>query len=214
MSGTAARKRTRLSPQERRERLLAAAAAEFAERGYEQGSLRSIASSANVTTPVIYDHFESKAELYSAVAWQQADLLLARWSDAPQGSPHEVLSAVVDRIFEWIEEHPHGWRILFADTPNDPVVAETLAGVHERAGGAVAQVFASAPALDHPEGISRKDANAALGEAAKNAINGLGAWWWHNRHVPRQAVVELAVDLLWGGLNGITGRGPEKEAPR
>lgn len=49
------------------EQLLKAAAEVFAEQGYENASLRSIASRAGVTSATIYRHFESKADLLLGV---------------------------------------------------------------------------------------------------------------------------------------------------
>lgn len=49
------------------EQLLKAAAEVFAEAGYENASLRSIASRAGVTSATIYRHFESKADLLLGV---------------------------------------------------------------------------------------------------------------------------------------------------
>jgi hypothetical protein len=110
------------------------------------------------------------------VAQQQADSLLARWAEPPHGSAEEVLRATVDSIFGWIEDHPDGWRILFADNPGDRLVATTLSAVQARASAALAEIFAALPELDHPEGLRRQRADAALAEASKSAVNGLAAW--------------------------------------
>jgi len=49
-----------------RDRLLAAARAVFAEKGYERGGIREIAARAEVTDVMIYKHFGSKAALFEA----------------------------------------------------------------------------------------------------------------------------------------------------
>jgi AcrR family transcriptional regulator len=49
------------------QRILDAAEALFAERGYEGASLREIARRAGIQQPGLYNHFESKAALYAAV---------------------------------------------------------------------------------------------------------------------------------------------------
>lgn len=196
--------RQRLSAGERRERLLSAAATHFGECGYAEASLRDIAALAGVTTPVLYDHFDSKAELYAAVAWQQADSLLAFWSSPATGTVEEVFRATIERIFLWIEANPQGWRILFADVPSDPVLAETLSAVLDRAAAAGAELFAALPVLEHPEQLSRAQTNAAVARLAMNAVNGLAEWCWHHPEVPRATVAALAGDLLWRGLRDLT----------
>jgi AcrR family transcriptional regulator len=49
-----------------RDRLLAAARAVFAEKGYERGGIREIAARAEVTDVMIYKHFGSKSALFEA----------------------------------------------------------------------------------------------------------------------------------------------------
>ena len=48
-------------------RILDAAEAVFAERGFEAASLREIARRAGLQQPGLYNHFASKRELYAAV---------------------------------------------------------------------------------------------------------------------------------------------------
>ena len=196
--------RTRLSADQRRARLMSAAATEFGAHGYRGASLRGIAAGAGVTTPVIYDHFDSKAELYSAVAWALADDLLAHWSKAALGSAEETLRATVAAIFSWAEANPSGWRILFADVPSDPVVAIAMTSIQGRAAKAVAVAIAQFSRADRFEALGVATASAAFAEMSMSAVNGLVAWWWNNPEVPRTAVATLAGDLLWHGLDGIS----------
>jgi AcrR family transcriptional regulator len=59
---------------DRRKRLLAAAAHEFAAEGYEGASLGWIAEEAGFSKPALYYYFEDKADLYATVvreAWQR-----------------------------------------------------------------------------------------------------------------------------------------------
>ncbi len=59
---------------DRRQRLLAAAAREFAFEGYETASLGRIAEETGVSKPALYYYFEDKADLYATVvreAWRR-----------------------------------------------------------------------------------------------------------------------------------------------
>ncbi|MBJ7328750.1 MAG: helix-turn-helix transcriptional regulator [Solirubrobacteraceae bacterium] len=209
MSGKAPTRRTRLAPDERRARLLAAAAAEFASRGYDAASLRAIATGAGVTTPIVYDHFGSKAGLYAAVAQEAATSLNASWT-TPQGeTPEEIFRAMVESIFAWIEAFPHGWRIIFAEPPSDPAVAEVLAVGQADASAAIAHALA-AFSVAPPPGLDAARGHAAYAEAMKWAVNGLAAWWWEHRDVPKDTVVAVATDVLWRGLADLT---DQKEHP-
>jgi AcrR family transcriptional regulator len=85
-------------PASRRERLLTAAAALFAERGYRDTALADIGAAADVTGPSLYSYFASKADLLEAVVdranhalWIDLDRALQEQPDAPA-----ILAALVD----------------------------------------------------------------------------------------------------------------------
>ena len=55
---------TKQTSGERREQILHAALVAFSHRGYHETSMVDIADAIGVTKPVIYQHFDSKRELY------------------------------------------------------------------------------------------------------------------------------------------------------
>ena len=55
-----ARTRARMTGAERRHQLIEIARSLFAERGYEGTSIEEIAQRANVSKPVVYEHFGGK----------------------------------------------------------------------------------------------------------------------------------------------------------
>ena len=57
----------RLTREQRREQILAAATEAFVQSGFAATSLDDIASSAGVTRAILYRHFDSKSELYQSV---------------------------------------------------------------------------------------------------------------------------------------------------
>jgi AcrR family transcriptional regulator len=82
-------------------RLLDAAEAIFAERGYDSASLTDIAERVGIRTPSLYNHFKSKEELYVAVLerlldpfFELLDGFLAQPLDADRGE--EYISAMMD----------------------------------------------------------------------------------------------------------------------
>lgn len=58
--------RPRRSTAEVQDSILASAAREFAERGYAETTMRSVAQAANVSLSVLHRHYETKAELFTA----------------------------------------------------------------------------------------------------------------------------------------------------
>ncbi|MGC7093025.1 TetR/AcrR family transcriptional regulator [Amycolatopsis lurida] len=187
---------------QRRERILAAAAEVFAERGYDGAGMREVATRAGISTPVLYDHFPAKAQLYSGLLQSEVDKLQAAWGGLPEPKDaEELFTTTVDAIFGWIEHNERGWRMIFAEAPVDPEVAE----VHRRAqAGAtekLAELFAAVPLSTD---LERTRANELFAETYKSAVNAIAGWWWHNRDLPRARVVALTTDLLWHGLRRLT----------
>src|SRR3954467_10380613 len=107
--------RRRLSAEERREHILGAGMEVFAERGYQEASMAEIARAAGITPAVIYDHFQSKAELQITLLESQTDELLAYVGSAVVNAPEERsvrMRIGVDAFFAFVEEHPYAWRML------------------------------------------------------------------------------------------------------
>jgi len=61
---------------ERRQQLIGIARSLFAERGYEGASIEEIAQRANVSKPVVYEHFGGKEGLYAVVVDREMSALL------------------------------------------------------------------------------------------------------------------------------------------
>ncbi|WP_116049096.1 TetR/AcrR family transcriptional regulator [Amycolatopsis palatopharyngis] len=195
----------RLTRAERRERILAAAAEVFAEAGYEGAALREVASRAQITTPVLYDHFTAKADLYATLLDREITGLIESWSaQAETETAFELLHSRVTAIYAWIENNELGWRMIFGEPPRTPDLAEVHARGQQRATAQLAGLLARVPRLDLTADIDRERADEVLAEAAKSALNAIATWWWRNRDVPREQVVALTVDLLWRGLAQIT----------
>ena len=208
MSGTSGAKepRRRLSGSERRRAILDAGMRVFAERGYERASMREIARSAGITTPVIYDHFSSKRELQTALLGEQEAALRIHQGRERELEPGADLArALIDDFFSWVESHPYAWRMLFHDTPSDPQVLAAQRGAQRRSVGQIASFVALAPELHVTAGLGRDVLECLLGESIYAVINALAAWWWEHREVPREQLVNLAYDLLWTGLATIIG---------
>jgi AcrR family transcriptional regulator len=78
-----------------RERLLRAAAAVFAERGYDGTRVADIAAAAGVSNGALYAHFESKAELLvHALRTHGRRLLAEQFAADPDQSVTELLLAI------------------------------------------------------------------------------------------------------------------------
>jgi AcrR family transcriptional regulator len=201
-------RRRRLSADQRRSRVLAAAVSVFAERGYAAASMVEIARRSGVVASVIYDHFPSKRDLYLELLELHGQALIERSvSGVPDAPPRDRLRLSLEAFYEFVEDDPFVWRFLFRDPPADPDIARAYHRIRDRATEAIASVLESEVAPDTALGlrIPRRRAARMFAEAARAATDGLAGWWYANRDVPREQVVAIAMGLLWEGFAGLTG---------
>jgi AcrR family transcriptional regulator len=100
-----------------RERLLAAAAAEFAARGFAGANVDRIASAARVNKAMIYYHFKSKAALYREILRDMFAAVAARVAavEASEAEPADKIRAFVEAIATAAEARPHFPPIWFRE---------------------------------------------------------------------------------------------------
>src|SRR6266540_478444 len=92
-----------------RDRVFAAAAAEFAARGYAGANVDRIARAARLNKAMIYYHFKSKAALYREILRDMFDAVRTRVADvaASDLSPEDKIRGYVAAIAIEAEARPH-----------------------------------------------------------------------------------------------------------
>ena len=98
---------TRLSSQNRRTAILAAAIRLFAERGFRGVTTRELAASLGVSEPVLYQHFPSKRDLYTAIIEESRD---AHYNDALEGLSRKAASGGDTEFFTHLANAMIRWR--------------------------------------------------------------------------------------------------------
>ena len=95
----------RLSAPARREQILDVALQVFAGAGFHGASMNDIAEAVGVTKPVLYQHFDSKRDLYQALIDEVGNRLLgniakaaAEATDADAGGGYTVLLDAVEYL--------------------------------------------------------------------------------------------------------------------
>ena len=122
VTGPASRKRVRprrttaVVP-DSRDRLFAAAAAEFAARGFAGASVDRIARTARVNKAMIYYHFSSKAALYQEIVGDMFHAVGTRIRSvaASAATPEQKLAQFVEAIAHEAELRPHFPPIWFRE---------------------------------------------------------------------------------------------------
>lgn len=122
------------------ERILDAAEALFAERGYAGTSLRDVASAVELRIPSLYNHFPSKEALYGAVLARGIGPvleLLAEFAKRPQAQ--RDTDAILARTVAVLRRHPHLPKLIQHESLDGghrltPMLREWIAPVFGRAG--------------------------------------------------------------------------------
>jgi AcrR family transcriptional regulator len=100
-----------------RQRLVAAAAVEFAARGFAGASVDRIARTARVNKAMIYYHFPSKAALYRDILRDMFRAVSVRVRAVAESdrSPHDKIRGFVEAIAAEAEARPHFPPIWFRE---------------------------------------------------------------------------------------------------
>ncbi|MET9296764.1 TetR/AcrR family transcriptional regulator [Streptomyces sp. NPDC003077] len=103
----------RLSVEERRAQLLAAALDLFAHRAPEDVSLDDVAHAAQVSRPLVYRYFPGgKQQLYEAALRSAADILEGCFTEPETGPLTQRLSRALDRYLAFVDQHDAGFAAL------------------------------------------------------------------------------------------------------
>ena len=117
----------RMRGPERREQLLSVARRVFGKAGFHGVSMDEVAKEAGVTKPILYDHFNSKEELYVALLDADAATLeeqVRRALAAPTGN-RERIKRSFKVYFDFVDEHAGGFR-LFVPQELSQYASETI----------------------------------------------------------------------------------------
>jgi AcrR family transcriptional regulator len=201
------KRRKRLTAAARREVIATAATELFAERGYRGTSIEEIAKRSGVTPPVVYDHFASKQDLYRSLLEAHFAGLREVWRQHFTGEDPAAqrVARSFDAWFAYIEQHPFAGRMLFRETSGDPEVAAMHAEVAADSRAAVMPLVAAEPGTLDLTDSTTADTLEMVWEVLRGVLQGLAMWWYEHPGVPREQVVEVAMNSLWVGFERVQG---------
>ena len=198
--------RRRLSAAARRSELLAAASEVFGRRGYHGASLDEIAAAAGVSKALIYEHFASKRELHAELVQVHAGEIFRRLqANADRGETGEQrLRGGIDAFLSFVEEHRDAWRALFRDAA-DPEVVESISEVRDQAAVVIAGMMAATGGKVDPSVTQEQQALffEMHSQLLAGAVQVLAHWWTDHPEVPRESVVDRAMEFCWVGLDRV-----------
>ncbi len=190
--------RARMSARERREQLLTVARALFAERGFEGTSVEEIAARADVSKPVVYEHFGGKEGVYAVIVDREVQALLGALSGAlsERGHPKQLVERAAFALLSYIESSPDGFRILVRDSP----VAQATGTFSSLIGDVATQVE---HLLAHQFSKRGLDPSAApiYSQMLVGMVALTGQHWAEVREPSKEEVAAHLVNLAWNGLS-------------
>jgi AcrR family transcriptional regulator len=192
-------KANRLPRDERRAQLLSAALEVFTAAGYHSAAMDEIADRANVSKPVLYQHFPSKLELYLAVLDLHIDSLVFALQKAiaeHRGNSDRV-KATVEAYFGFIDAEGEAFRLLFESDMNlEPQVRERLNRMTYDCAAAVSAVISIETGLAKEESMML--AVGLIGTVQTTARH----WLDRDGKIDRTRATELVMNLIWRGISG------------
>lgn len=189
--------RVRMSGADRRHQLLDIARALFAEKGFDGTSIEEIAQRAEVSKPVVYEHFGGKEGIYAVVVDREMRHLLDEIVSAlSAGHPRELLEQAARALLDYIDNSTDGFRVLVRDSP----VASTTGTFSSLLNDIASQV-------EHIFGVqfSARGYDPKLAPLYSQALVGMvalvGQWWLEVRKPKKEDVAAHLVNLAWNGLS-------------
>ena len=208
------RERVRMTGHERREQLIAIARRLFADKGFESVSVEEIAAKADVSKPVVYEHFGGKEGIYAVIVDREMnDLMLAITNalsiddETPVGA-RILLERAAMALFDYIETDPDGFRILVRDAPTMGDSDSQIIGLQHSPSFAsvISDIAAHVQELLAAQFKAHK-INTKLAPMYSQMLVGMvaltGQWWLDARKPKKDEVVANVINLAWNGLGNM-----------
>lgn len=184
---------------ERREQLIEIARTVFSEKGFDGASVEEIAARAEVSKPVVYEHFGGKEGLYAVVVDREVRQLLGMLREAlTSGSPRVLLEQAAYALLDYIEQSSEGFRILVRDSPLGSATGSyvsIIGDIATRVEGILVDEFKQ-------RGFDAKAA-PMYSQMLVGMVGTTGQWWLDARKPAKEVVAANLVNLAWNGLAGL-----------
>ncbi|WP_273652156.1 TetR/AcrR family transcriptional regulator [Cellulomonas fimi] len=188
---------------ERRAQLLDVSRRLFAEKGFDGTSIEEIASRAEVSKPVVYEHFGGKEGIYAVVVDREITALTGALTGALEGGGHPKV--LVERtalaLLSYIEASEDGFRILVRDSP----VAQATGTFSSLIGDVATKVEHLLADQFRSQGLDPRTA-PIYAQMLVGMVALTGQWWLDARRPRKAEVAAHLVNLAWNGLSGLERR--------
>jgi AcrR family transcriptional regulator len=188
----------RLPAPARREQILDVSVQVFAHRGFHSTSMNDVADAAGVTKPVLYQHFDSKQDLYMALLDEAGSRLrnAVRKAVADATSGKQQTELGFKAYFRWVADDHDAFLLLFGSRASrDEESTIAVRRITAEAAQAIAPFIAADIEGEHQEMLAHGLVGLAEGVS---------------RHLVEKGVVfdpellgQQMADLAWAGLRAV-----------
>lgn len=188
-------------PADRRERILASAAALFARKGVAATTVREIAEDVGMLSGSLYHHFESKEAMVDEIITSYLEDLRTRYKAvlARDTDPRDRLHDLVVASLEVVEAHPHATEIYQNDV-NYLAQFERFSYL-KSAGKEVQSTWLEVIEAGIAQGVFRADADPRITyRLMRDAVWLSVRWFKPTREYPLARLAETCTALFLDGL--------------
>jgi AcrR family transcriptional regulator len=188
----------RLPAPARREQILDVSVQVFAQRGFHSTSMNDVAEAAGVTKPVLYQHFDSKQDLYLALIDEAGNRLRTAISKAVVGATNGKMQteAGFKAYFRWVSDDHDAFLLLFGSRASrDEESTKAIRRITAEAAQAIAPLIAVDIEPEHQRTLAQGLVGLAEGVSRHLVERG-------DTFDP-EALGQQIADMAWAGLRAV-----------
>ena len=192
--------RSRMTGTQRRAQLLDVSRRLFAEKGFDGTSIEEIAARAEVSKPVVYEHFGGKEGMYAVVVDREIQALTGALTGALEegGHPKVLVERTTLALLGYIEASEDGFRILVRDSP----ATSASGGFASLISDVASQVEYILAGQFTARGFDARTA-PLYAQMLVGMVALTGQFWLDHRKINKEEVAAHLVNLAWNGLSGL-----------
>lgn len=188
----------RLPASARREQILDVSVQVFARNGFHSTSMNDVAEAAGVTKPVLYQHFDSKQDLYLALLDEAGNRLRSAITKAVSGaaSGKEQTELGFRAYFHWVAEDHDAFLLLFGLRANrDEESTSAIRRITAETATAIAPLIAAGLEAEHQRVLAQGLVGIAEGVSRHLVESGVD--------FDPDVLGSQIADLAWAGLRAV-----------
>ena len=204
---------SRLPAARRRRQLLDVAVDVFAERGFHGTSMDEVAEAAGVTKPVLYQHFESKRELYLELLDDVGNRLVSVVTAAVGGAsgPRQRVEAGFEAYFDFVTQQTNAFTLLFGSgARRDEEFNDAVRRVEDAMAAAIAALIETDISDDHRRllgygivGLAEVTSRHWASTWASSQLDAADPEAVGDRAAEATQLARRVSELAWAGLRGV-----------